>query len=75
MVNLLTILLALSLQKSKAWRDPHKSITANTQGKTGGHSDSQKSKPKEARAVKMVITIAVVFIVTIFPSSIHTITA
>ena len=30
---------------------------------------------KEARAVKMVITIAVVFIVTNFPSSIHTITA
>ena len=75
MVSLLTVLLALSLQKSKAWRDANKSITPKTQDKTGGHSDSEKSQSKEARAVKMVITIAVVFIVTNFPSSIHTITA
>ena len=58
-----TILLSLSLQRSRAWRDVNKSASTNTAGRT----------EKEARAVKMVITIAVVFIVATIPSCMHTV--
>ena len=63
-----TILLSLSLQKSKAWRDKSSS---NLVGKGATSSESSVKQSKEARAVKMVMTIATVFIVTSIPSCAH----
>ena len=70
-VVLCTILLSLSLQKSKAWREKNK----NTSSKVIDTPDKDSKLPlkhsKEIRAVKMMITIATVFIVTSIPSCIH----
>ena len=60
-VTVCTILLSVRLQKSKAWRDSN-----NRYG-----SESTEKQSKEARAVKMVITIATVFIIASIPSSAH----
>ena len=60
-VTVCTILLSLRLQKSKAWRDSN-----NRYG-----SESTEKQSKEARAVKMVITIATVFIIASIPSCTH----
>ena len=63
-----TILLSVALQNSKSWRDANKSVvkTKDTSGQELSAVDS-----KEARAVKMVIAITTVFIVSSIPSSIH----
>ena len=68
-----TILLSLSLQKSKAWRDANNSTQAKTTTSLGQSSQSAVKQSKEMRAVKMVITIATVFIITNIPSCSHTI--
>ena len=71
-----TTLLAISLQKSKAWRDANKSqSTIQNTVEKGGNSVSTSSTPsstsKETRAVQMVIGITTVFIISSIPSSIH----
>ena len=55
-----------SLQKSKIWRDANRSTTG-----TGRDEETVAIKSKEARAVKMVITIATVFIISTIPSNVH----
>ena len=69
-VVVFTILLALSLQKSKAWRDAQ-SNSAQLDGKS---AQSAAKQSKEIRAVKMVITIAIVFIISSIPLSAHSFT-
>ena len=71
-VFICTILLAVSLKKSKAWRDANKSTTSKIVSK-GDDSlpESVTSKSKEAKAVRMLISIATVFIISSIPSSIH----
>ncbi|GFR74644.1 alpha-1A adrenergic receptor [Elysia marginata] len=70
-----TVLLATSLQKSKAWRDANRSQSSTTAGKKGGAFSSEtklpEAKSKETKAVKMVIAIATVFIVATIPSSVN----
>ena len=63
-----TILLSVALQNSKSWRDANKSVVKNKE--TSGQELSPVDS-KEARAVKMVIAITTVFIVSSIPSSIH----
>ena len=70
-VVVFTILLALSLQKSKAWRDAQ-SNSAQLDGKS---AQSAAKQSKEIRAVKMVITIAIVFIISSIPLSAHNFTS
>ena len=77
LVVLCTILLSVSLKKSKLWRDANRYTSSNTATGTRSGESLRKSKApkehpsKEARAVKMVITIATVFIVTSIPSCVH----
>ena len=77
LVVLCTILLSLNLKKSKLWRDANRYTPSNTAAGTRslesiGKSKTPKKHPsKEARAVKMVIAIATVFIVTSIPSCVH----
>ncbi|GFS24364.1 chemosensory receptor B [Elysia marginata] len=76
-----TILLALALKKSKKWRDANKSMPLNLStnktaakrddGNDSSVSESTKATSKEARAVKMVIIITTVFILSIIPSCMH----
>ena len=72
-----TILLAISLKKSKSWRDKNRYTTSTTANsnkpeETEASSESKKNQSsKETRAVKMVITITTVFIVTSIPSCMH----
>ena len=71
-----TILLAVSLQGSRAWRDKNKSkITPSIKTCNGQRqsstSESATVKSKEDNAVKMVIAIATVFIISTIPTSIH----
>ncbi|RUS89621.1 hypothetical protein EGW08_002639 [Elysia chlorotica] len=61
-----TILLSISLHRSRVWRDANKSV--NTASLT---DKAHPQQSKEAKAVKMVITIATVFIIATIPSSIH----
>ena len=63
-VLLCTILLSVSLQKSKAWRDENKSNTA-----IKGDVKKGAAKSKEARAVKLVMSIAIVFLISTILSS------
>ena len=75
-VVLCTILLSVSLKKSKLWRDanrctPSNPATETRSGESLRKSTTPKHPSKEARAVKMVITIATVFIVTSIPSCVH----
>ena len=76
-VVLCTILLSVRLNKSKLWRDANRYTPSNTAAETRSIGSIGKSKTpkkhlsKEARVVKMVITIATVFIVTSIPSCIH----
>ena len=70
-VVLCTILLTLSLQKSKAWRDTNKSAASTTTGTLDEGSKSALKPSKEMRAVKMLIIIATVFIVASIPSCVH----
>ena len=74
-VVLCTILLSLSLQKSKAWRDKNKNTSSTGTDIPDKDSKLPLKKPKEIRAVKMMITIAIVFIVSSIPSCIHVILA
>ncbi|KAK3782566.1 hypothetical protein RRG08_028061 [Elysia crispata] len=71
-----TILLGLALHKNKKWRDTNKNkpTFSKAPGKDGDDStpaQSTKMESKEARAVKMVIAITTVFIISSIPSSIH----
>ena len=71
-VVLCTILLSLSLQKSKAWRDANKNSTSiDSPEKAEKGPESIEKQSKETRAVKMVICITTVFIVTNIPSCVH----
>ena len=75
-VVLCTILLSVSLKKSKLWRDANRYTPSNTAKGSesepkGNWKSPKKQTSKEARAVKMVITIATVFIVTSIPSCVH----
>ena len=65
-----TILLSISLHRSKAWRDANKSIPLNASA-TSAAEKPNLQQSKEAKAVKLVITIATVFIIATIPSSIH----
>ena len=67
-VVLCTILLSVSLQKSKVWREANKFTSRSTGGQPDQGSQSRLKQSKEIRAVKMVITIATVFIATSIPS-------
>ena len=77
LVVLCTILLSVSLKKSKLWRNanrytpPYTADGSRSEDSTGKSEAPKKSQSKEARAVKMVITIAAVFIVTSIPSCMH----
>ena len=64
MVALCAILLSLSLQRSKAGRDANKYNPSKAMTKVRSDSESEVTKSKEIRAIKVVITIATVFIVT-----------
>ena len=67
LVACFTLLLSLSLRKSKAWRDANKFTPSNTE------SDSRPAAKlsKEGKAVRMVISIATVFIVANVPSCVQ----
>ena len=67
-VLICTALLALSLQKSKEWRDANKSTR---QIQEENNLELSSSKSRETRAVQMVISVATVFIISSIPSSIH----
>ena len=62
MVFITTILLALSLRRNKAWRDANKSLPTAV---------SSTGENKEAKALKMVMAIATVFIISCVPFSVH----
>ena len=70
-VIVFTLLLSLTLQRSKAWRDANKYNSSNTQSADETGSKLTAKQSKEDRAVRMVLTIATVFIVTNIPSCIH----
>ena len=63
-VVLCTILLSLSLQKSKAWRKKNKNTSSKVIDTPDKDSKLKLKHSNEIRAVKMMITIATVFIVT-----------
>ena len=67
-VLLCTILLSLNLQRNKAWRDANKYNPLKSRTKAANESESEARQSKEIRAIKMVITIATVFIVTSIPA-------
>ena len=69
LVSVIMILLSVSIQKSKTWRDANKFKSS----KTEGFSDAERIQSKEARVVKMVILIEVVFIVTNISECVHAI--
>ena len=69
LVSVCTILLSLSLRQSKAWREANTPASSN--GDTGAETAREKSK--EDKAVKTIITIATVFIVTSLPSCVFVI--
>ena len=73
-VSVCTILLSLSLRQSKAWRDANKQTSSNVKTSVESSSKSTGEQSKEDKAVKMIITIATVFIVTNLPSCVHVIT-
>ena len=74
-VTITTVLLAVSLKKSKAWRDANRSMAPTHIGHKNGDAPLSTSEPdtkqsKETKAVKMVIAIATLFIGTNIPFSI-----
>ena len=73
LVVIFTILLSLSLMRSKAWRDANKSrpTTSTAVSKTQTRIRSAVEQSKEDRAVKMAITVASVFIVSTIPSCVQ----
>ena len=70
-VIVFTLPLSLTLQRSKAWRDANKYNSSNTQSADEDRLKLASKQSKEDRAVRMVLTIATVFIVTNIPSCIH----
>ena len=74
-VLLCTILLSLSLQKSRAWRDKNRITSVMASDTPGQNPKLALTQSKEIRAVKMMITIATVFIVSSTPSCVHVILA
>ena len=70
-VSVCTILLSLSLRQSKAWRDANKQTSSNVKTSVESGTKSTGEQSKEDKAVKMIITIATVFIMTTLPSCVH----
>ncbi|GFR87648.1 chemosensory receptor B [Elysia marginata] len=71
-----TVGLALTLKKSKKWRDANAAGTTRGSSANGVRSTAQDSaaaatSSKESRAVKMVILITTVFILSLLPSCFH----
>ncbi|GFS23773.1 chemosensory receptor A [Elysia marginata] len=77
-VLICTFLLSASLHRNKEWRDANKRTSSNNAPANRGADDppsptteSATPKSKEAKAIKMVITISTVFIIATIPASIH----
>ena len=68
-VTLCTILLSVSLVRSKRWRDSNKQ--GQLEADVVGDKKKTKSSTKEVKVIKMVVAIATVFIVSTIPSCIH----
>ena len=71
LVVLFTILLSLSLRNSKTWRDANRATASTSAGAADEDTKSAKKLSKEEKAIKMIMTIAIVFIVTTIPSCLH----
>ena len=65
-----SVLLAISLRRSQSWRNANRA-TSNITEHTEGGPKPGKDQSKEAKAVKMVITVATVFIITNIPSCVQ----
>ncbi|GFS23168.1 chemosensory receptor A [Elysia marginata] len=64
-----TVLLTLSLRRSKKWRDANRRVADQNENTSGGVKSTENSK--ENKAIKMVVAIATVFIISAIPSCIH----
>ncbi|RUS82509.1 hypothetical protein EGW08_009723 [Elysia chlorotica] len=66
-----TVLLTISLNKSKQWRDANRTVAIKQDRKDKSGTAKSAEASKEAKAIKMVVAIATVFIISAIPSCIH----
>ncbi|GFR70645.1 chemosensory receptor B [Elysia marginata] len=69
LVTFCTILLSVNLRRSKAWRDSNRGNKKQTS--PASESEPSTEASKENKAIKMVVAIATVFIISSIPSCIH----
>ena len=73
-VTCCTIMLSINLRRNKAWRDSntgHKQAHQSSMYSTSQPVASNTRDSKETKAIKMVVAIATVFIISSIPSCIH----
>ena len=72
LVTYCTILLSISLNRSKKWRDSNRTVSSvqDNQERSSGTPKPQQTN-KEIRIIKMVVAVATVFIITTIPSCVH----
>ena len=70
-VTFCTLLLTISLNRSKKWRDSNRTVSSNQHGQTGSADATKAKTNKETRIVKMVVAVATVFIISTIPSCVH----
>ena len=70
-VTLCTILLTITLKRSKKWRDSNRTVVDKTDQQDKSFATKSAEDSKETKAIKMVVAIATVFIISAVPSCIH----